>query len=107
MNTFLQTDTFSRWLKKLKDAKVKARILVRIRSAELGNWGDCSPVGDGILEMRLHYGPGYRVYLWRQESHIHWLLAGGHKGSQKRDIERAKALRREIEEMIHGKNEHV
>ncbi len=105
MNTFHQTDTFSNWLEKLKDIKARARIVVRIRSAELGNFGDCAPVGEGVSEMRLHIGPGYRLYFWQQGSQVYWLLAGGDKSSQKRDIERAKALRREVEEMNHDENE--
>jgi len=107
MNTFHQTDIFSNWLKSLRDIKAKARIVVRIRSAEHGNFGDCVPVGEGVSEMRLHFGPGYRLYFWQQGSQIYWLLAGGDKSSQKRDIERAKDLRREIEEMGHGKDEQI
>jgi len=107
VNIFLQTDCFSVWLEKLKDIKARARILVRIRSAELGNFGECGPVGEGVSEMRLHFGPGYRLYFWQQESRIYWLLAGGDKGSQKRDIERAKSLRRKVEEAIHGEREQI
>jgi putative addiction module killer protein len=54
--------------------------------------------------MRLHFGPGYRLYFWQQGSQVYWLLAGGDKSTQKRDIERAKTLRREVEEMSHGKD---
>jgi putative addiction module killer protein len=104
VNTFHQTDTFSGWLGKLKDNRAKARILVRIRSAEHGNFGDCAPVGEGVAEMRLHFGPGYRLYFWRQHGQTYWLLAGGDKRAQQRDIERAKILRREVEEMLHGES---
>ena len=104
MNTFHQTDVFSDWLQNLRDIKARARIVVRIRSAEHGNFGDCAPVGAGISEMRLHFGPGYRLYLWQQGSQVYWLLAGGDKSSQKQDIEWAKKLRREVEEMSHGKD---
>jgi putative addiction module killer protein len=104
MNTFYQTDTFSDWLTKIKDFKARARILVRIRSAEYGNFGDCASVGDGVAEMRLHFGPGYRLYFWQAGWQVYWLLAGGDKSSQKRDIEKAKRLRREIEEMNHDKS---
>jgi putative addiction module killer protein len=107
MNLFRQTGNFSEWLEKLKDIKAKARILVRIRSAELGHFGDCSPVGEGVSEMRLHFGPGYRLYFWKQENRIYWLLAGGDKNSQKRDIERATSLRREVEEAIRDENQHI
>ena len=98
MNIFNQTDTYRDWLADLKDIQARARIVVRMEAAERGNFGDCGPVGEGISEMRLHFGPGYRLYFWRQESQVYWLLAGGDKSSQKRDIERAKELRREIEE---------
>jgi putative addiction module killer protein len=107
MNTFLQTDAFSDWLKTLRDIKARAKIVVRIRSAEHGNFGDCAPVGEGISEMRLHFGPGYRLYFWQQDRQVYWLLAGGDKSSQKRDIERAKTLRREVEEMSHGKDQQI
>lgn len=107
MNTFYQTDTFSDWLNNLKDTKARARILIRIRSAEHGNLGDCRPVGDAISEMRLHFGPGYRLYFWQKGNQVYWLLAGGDKSSQNRDIERAKVVQREIEGMNHGKNKYV
>jgi putative addiction module killer protein len=105
MNTFHQTEIFAVWLKNLRDIQARARITVRLRAAEHGNFGDCAPVGEGISEMRLHFGPGYRLYFWQRGSQTYWLLAGGDKSSQKRDIECAKALRREIEEMDHGKNQ--
>ncbi|MDL2271794.1 type II toxin-antitoxin system RelE/ParE family toxin [Desulfovibrio sp. OttesenSCG-928-I05] len=76
MNTFHQTDTFSAWLMKLKDTKARARIVTRVRSAEHGNFGDCAPVGEGVSEMRLHFGPGYRLYFWQEGSQVYWLLAG-------------------------------
>ena len=107
MNTFHQTDVFSDWLKNLRDIKARARIVVRIRSAEHGNLGDCAPIGEGISEMRLHFGPGYRLYFWQQGHNVYWLLAGGDKSSQKRDIESAKTLRHEVEEMSHGKNQQI
>ena len=104
MNTFHQTDTFSDWLDKLKDIKARARIVARVRSAEHGNFGDCAPVGESVSEMRPHFGPGYGLYYWQEGSQVYWLLAGGDKSSQKRDIERAKALRREVEEFNQGKS---
>ncbi len=107
MNTFHQTDSFSDWLRKLKDTKARARIVIRIRSAEHGNFGDCAPVGEGVSEMRLHFGPGYRLYFWQEGSQVYWLLAGGDKATQKRDIERAKALRREVEGMTYGESKQI
>lgn len=66
MNTFLRTHEFDSWLKDLRDSVGKARIIARIRSAEAGNFGDCESVGDGISEMRIHCGPGYRLYYTRK-----------------------------------------
>lgn len=105
MNTFYQTDQFSNWLQKLRDIQAKARIVARIKSAEVGNLGDCVPVGEGVSEMRLHFGPGYRLYFWKKETRVYWLLIGGNKSSQQKDIRRAQALRREIEEIEHGERE--
>ena len=92
MYTVLRSDRFDKWLTKLKDVKGKARIVARIRSAELGNLGDVKPVGKGISEMRIHFGPGYRVYFTQRGKLVILLLVGGDKSSQKRDIERAIAL---------------
>ena len=90
MNTFLRTHEFDVWLKALRDPIGKARIVARIRSAEYGNFGDCEPVGEGVSEMRIHCGPGYRVYYARKGRIVYWLLCGGDKATQKRDIKRAK-----------------
>ena len=87
---------FDGWLRRLADIKAKARILARIKSAEKGNFGDCGPVGEGVSEMRVHVGPGYRVYFTRREAVVYVLLCGGDKSSQRRDIEKAKALAREL-----------
>src|SRR5271154_4134072 len=92
MNTFLRSSDFDGWLSKLADPKAKARILARLRSATFGNFGDCEPVGNGILEMRVHFGPGYRVYFMRTGTIMYLLLLGGDKSSQKRDIARAKTI---------------
>ncbi|WP_421871882.1 type II toxin-antitoxin system RelE/ParE family toxin [Pararhizobium sp.] len=86
MLVFETTDVFKDWLFSLRDVKAKARILARIRSAEFGNLGDCAPVGEGVSEMRIHYGPGYRLYFKRRGDVVYLLLAGGDKSSQKRDI---------------------
>lgn len=98
MFTFLQHAAFSEWLRRLTDAKGKARILARITAAEHGNFGDCEPVGEGVSEMRVHVGPGYRVYFTRRAAVVYVLLCGGDKSSQRRDIEKAKALAREIKD---------
>ena len=99
MNSFLRSEEFATWLSALKDKMGRARIIHRIRSAEHGNFGDCEPVGEGVSEMRIHFGPGYRVYYTRRGEVIYLLLLGGDKRSQKRDIkhaiEMARALNKE------------
>lgn len=98
MITFLRTPEFDEWLTKLKDQKGKARVLARIRSAEAGNFGDCEPVGEGISEMRIHVGAGYRAYYCRRGKVFYLLLCGGNKASQKRDIREAKRILIELDE---------
>ena len=96
MNIFQSTEEFDDWLTSLKDRVGKARILHRIDAATLGNFGECEPVGEGVSEMKIHVGPGYRVYYTRIGSVVYVLLAGGDKSSQKKDIKRAIQLAREI-----------
>ena len=96
MNTFLKSDEFNAWLANLKDQVGKAIITKRIRAAESGRFGDCEPVGEGISEMRIHYGPGYRAYFTRHGDVIYLLLLGGDKSTQKRDIKRAKEMARAL-----------
>lgn len=96
MNTFLRSEEFDTWLSALKDKLGRARIIHRIRSAEHGNFGDCEPVGDGVSEMRIHFGPGYRVYYTRRGEVIYLLLLGGDKRSQKRDIKHAMEMARAL-----------
>ena len=74
----------------------RARIIHRIRSAEHGNFGDCEPVGEGVSEMRIHFGPGYRVYYTRRGEVIYLLLLGGDKSTQKRDIKHAIEMARAL-----------
>ena len=93
-----QTDEFRAWLHGLRDGKAAARIVARIRRFEEGNPGDTRPVGAGVMEMRVDYGPGYRVYYTRRGSVVVILLCGGDKRGQQRDIRRAKTLAAEIEE---------
>ncbi len=96
MNTFHRTEDFDNWLVALKDWKGAARIVERIRAAESGNFGDCEPVGEGVSEMRIHYGPGYRAYFTRCGEVVYLLLLGGDKSTQKRDIKRAKEMARAL-----------
>jgi putative addiction module killer protein len=76
----------------------RARILARLDAAALGNFGDCAPVGAGISEMRIHTGPGYRVYYTRRDSVVYLLLLGGDKSAQSRDVKRAIKMAKELEE---------
>ena len=92
MINFEQTHEFAQWLSTLKDKIGQARILARLRAAELGHFSDCEPVGDRIYEMRIHCGPGYRVYYTRKGNVIYLLLIGGDKTTQARDIKRAKKM---------------
>jgi putative addiction module killer protein len=96
MYTVLRSDEFDAWLKRLKDDRATVRIITRIRSAEAGNLGDVQPVGEGVSEMRVHYGPGYRLYFMRRGRVVFLLLLGGNKATQKRDIERAKEMARQL-----------
>ena len=96
MNTFDRSDEFDAWLTKLKDKVGRARIALRIRSAEHGNFGDCEPVGEGVFEMRIHFGPGYRAYFTRRAKVVYLLLLGGDKSAQKRDIKRAIEMARTL-----------
>jgi len=98
MLTFLRSQEFDAWLTDLADHRGKARVLARIRSATAGNFSDCEPVGGGVSEMRIHFGPGYRVYFTRRGSTVYLLLIGGDKSSQKKDIARAKTLVRRLKE---------
>jgi len=93
-----QTDVFASWLAELRDAKAKARILARLESMTQGNLGDAKRVGGGVRELRVHYGPGYRVYFAQTGRIVLLLLCGGDKSTQRRDIERAKRLLRNIRE---------
>lgn len=96
MNTWLRSSDFDVWLSKLSDQKAKARILARIASATFGNFGDCEPVGEGVSEMRIDVGAGYRVYYTRTGSTIYILLAGGTKASQTKNIAKAKRMAGEL-----------
>ena len=87
-----QTEDFSGWLRRLKDANAVARIAGRIRRMEMGNPGDSRSVGQGVLEMRIDYGPGYRIYYVHRGVHIAILVCGGDKRTQQQDIKKALRL---------------
>ncbi len=87
-----KTDTFAKWMEELKDPTAKARVLVRIARLRDGNPGDVKSVGKGVSEMRIPYGPGYRVYFCQQGDHLIILLAGGSKKTQSKDIQTAITL---------------
>lgn len=92
-----KTAIFTKWFESLKDRKAKARIQVRIDRLELGNFGDFVPIGDGVSELRIFYGPGYRVYYIQPTSVVVILLSGGDKDSQQADIARAKKIAKQLE----------
>ena len=98
MLTISKSQAFDKWFDGLKDTKGRFRIQARIDRAELGNFGDCEPVGEGVSEMRIHFGPGYRVYFAQRGSLIVLLLVGGDKSPQAKDIKAAIILNREIKE---------
>ena len=91
-----QTEVYANWFSKLRDRQARARIDVRIRRLSLGNPGDVKPVGEGVSELRIDYGPGYRVYFVQQGSTVAILLAGGDKRTQNRDIQTALELVRNL-----------
>jgi putative addiction module killer protein len=93
-----QTAIYSEWFDRLRDRTAKIRVNIRIRRLSLGNPGDVKPVGEGVSELRIDHGPGYRVYFIKKEDLYIVLLAGGEKSSQARDIRNAKRLARELEE---------
>ncbi len=92
-----QTEVFAKWLAHLRDVRAKARILARLDSARLGNLGDAKSIGDGVSEMRVDVGAGYRVYFTRRQRVIIILLCGGDKSTQSKDIASAKSMNQKIE----------
>ena len=91
-----QTVVYARWFNSLRDRKARARIDVRIRRLSLGNPGDVKAVGEGVSELRIDYGPGYRVYYTQRGERLIVLLAGGGKPTQKQDIKRALEIARDL-----------
>jgi putative addiction module killer protein len=86
-----QTDDFANWLRALSDVKARAKVLTRLSRLEDGNSGDAEPVGSGVSEMRIHHGPGYRLY-YARHGNSYVALCGGDKSTQSKDIERAKTI---------------
>ena len=97
MKAIHTTAIFDGWFSSLRDRQGKLRIQARIDRAELGNYGDCAPVGEGVSEMRIHVGPGYRVYFVERGLEIVILLAGGDKSTQPKDIQTAQKLARQLQ----------
>jgi putative addiction module killer protein len=93
-----KTTIFTKWFKSLKDPRAKAKIQARIDRVEMGHFGDARPVGDGVSELRIFYGPGYRVYFVQRGAVVVILLLGGDKSSQQTDIAKAKETARDLEE---------
>ncbi len=97
MLTVHLTPNFAAWLDDLRDKKAQVRIAARLRQAEAGNLGDWKPVGTGVAEMRVDFGPGYRLYFSRKGSLVVVMLAGGDKSSQATDIRRAQRILKQLE----------
>lgn len=97
MFTVLQTQEFQDWLDGLKDVRAQLRIVARLRLAEAGNLGDWKPVGSEVSEMRIAFGPGYRLYFTKRQSILVVMLAGGDKSTQARDIKRAQKILQQLE----------
>ena len=93
-----QTETYANWFSELRDRADRVRIDIRIRRLSLGNAGDAKPVGDGVSELRVDHGPGYRVYFIQRGEVVIVLLAGGDKSTQDKDIRNAKALAKDLKE---------
>lgn len=92
-----QTQEFREWLHKLRDDRARVKITERLLRVEGGNFGDVEPVGDGVSELRIDYGPGYRVYFTRRGRMVVVILCGGDKRTQTADIKRAKRMARNLE----------
>ncbi|MFH1020311.1 MAG: type II toxin-antitoxin system RelE/ParE family toxin [Pseudomonadota bacterium] len=102
MLEIIQSTTFAHWLANLKDYQARMRIHARLDRVAMGNFGDAQPIGQGLTELRIHHGPGYRLYCMQRGVQMVVLLCGGDKSSQGRDIEQAKRIAQEWEEQDHG-----
>ena len=98
MNVINETDQFAEWLEALSDIKTKMRIVARVNRARAGNFGEYKVLDDGVCEMKIDFGPGYRVYYAQEGLHVYLLLVGGDKSSQTADIAKAKKMWRTIKE---------
>jgi len=103
MIELIKTDVFDRWLRDLHDTRARAKVAARIKRLSLGNPGDVKPVGEGVSEMRIPYGPGYRVYYITRGPIVVVLLCGGDKSTQSNDIEQAKAIAAQWKERTHDR----
>ena len=97
MITVLLMEEFQTWVDRLRDRTAQIQIAARLRRAEFGHLGDCKPVGEGVSEMRVDTGPGYRLYFLKRGNVVIVMLAGGDKSSQRRDIRRAHRLAKDLE----------
>lgn len=86
---------YAEWLASMRDARAKARIMMQVDRMELGLFGDSAPIGEGLSELRIHFGPGYRVYYGKEQSNEYLILCGGDKSTQTKDIQRAKGYWRD------------
>ena len=93
-----KTDVFTNWFNSLRDRRARARIQARIDRLEVGHFGDVAPAGEGVSELRIFYGPGYRVYFVKQGLAVVILLSGGDKSTQNSDIVEAKELAKQLED---------
>lgn len=96
MYTVIETDEFSQWLGGLKDSAIRIRLARRLNKARRGNLGDIKPVGDGVMEMREFFGPGWRLYYVERAHALIIMLGGGDKSSQARDIDRARQIAKQL-----------
>ena len=98
MIEILETETFSAWFQALKEERARSKIAARVRRLAFGNPGDIAPIGDGLSELRIHYGAGFRVYFLQRGNVVIVLLCGGTKSSQSKDIAKAKLMAADLDD---------